>query len=187
MKKILETLFILLVMLPAQAFAGYNANVNKVANWQTAAGKIAIAPAVCPSDFDCTWLNREISGYVDKKHPFVAGPEQVSQAMLEENVESLDGDGAGRVASRLGVDSFLLVIVGNAETHQQASGVILPAGNGFLMAHGNIAQGNVEIRVVTSEGRSLARGTGHGESGFKKGRKVVGKIVRGLVDELLDK
>jgi hypothetical protein len=53
------------------------------------------------------------------------------------------------------------------------------------MAPSNRAQGSVEIRVITPDGKSLARGTGFGESGMRKGRGVIGKVFGGLLDELL--
>lgn len=100
-------------------------------------------------------------------------------------METLEGEDAQKVADLLGVDSFLLVVVGNAESHVQ-SAVALPAFNGgFIMAPNKRAQGGMEIRVVTAEGRTLARGSGFGESGWRKGRGVVGKVFGSLVDELV--
>lgn len=178
---------LLVLMLACQpARAAYNADVSKVANWAEAAGKIAIAPAMCPSDFDCVWLNETMADYVGADgYPFTAGPRQVSQAMLEAGVESLDGEGAKQVADLLGVDSILIVAVGNAETRTSSAIAIPIYGGGFMMSPNNRAQGGLEFRVITPEGRTLARGAGFGESGWRKGRGVVGKVFGTLIDELI--
>lgn len=174
-----------LLLLSQSALAGYNVDVTKVSNWSEVSGKIAIAPAMCPADFDCVWLNETMAEYVTEGYPFTAGPQQVAQAMLEAGVESLDGEGAQQIAELLGVDSFLLVVVGNSESTVQ-SAVAFPAFNGgFVMAPSKRAQGGLEIRVVTSEGKTLARGSGFGESGWRKGRGVIGKVFGNLVDELV--
>src|SRR5690606_11773818 len=83
-----------LLLLSQPVLAGYNVDVTKVSSWSEVSGKIAIVPAMCPSDFDCVWLNETMADYVTEGYPFTAGPEQVAQAMLEAGVESLDGESA---------------------------------------------------------------------------------------------
>lgn len=177
---------LLCLLFSSQLIAGYNVNVAKVKDWSEASGKIAIAPAICPADFDCVWLNETMADYVGAEgYPFTAGPMEVSQGMLEAGVETLDGDSARLVADILGVDSFLIVMVGNSETRANSAVAVPVYGGGFIVAPNNRAQGGVEIRVISSGGKSLARGSGFGESGFRKGRGVIGKVFDSLIDELL--
>lgn len=187
MRRVLSCVaLVALLLLSCSVLARYNVTVTKASAWPAAAGKIAILPAMCPSDFDCVWLNEVLGDYVDDEdYPFVAGPEQVAQAMLDAGVEVLEGEGARIVAEMLGADSFLVTVVGNAESRDDATMAVPAFGGGFLMGSTQRAQGGVEIRVVTAEGKSLARGSGFGESSFKKERRVAGKVFEQLIDELV--
>lgn len=180
-----RVLLTLLALLPMLAFAGYNTNVVKTKDWASNARRIAIAPAACPTNFDCAWLNEKISGYVTEGYPFVVGPNDVSLALLEIGAESLSGDAIAMVAQKLNVDSFLIPVVGNAETKKDSAIAVPTYGGGFIVAQDEHAQGSIEIRVIASNGKLLARGNGFGESGIRRSKGVVAKVFGQLVDELL--
>lgn len=185
-QQILWFIVVLALLHASPAIAGYNVEATTVKDWPGVAGKIAVAPASCPADFDCAWLNETINDYFnDNEHVVFVSSQDVSQAMLDAGVEQLDAEGAKKLAELLGVQSFLLVTVGNAETKQETGTVATPVyGGGFIITGSRVAQGSVDVRIISSDGKTLAKATGFGESSFRKGKGVVGKVFGRLFERL---
>lgn len=167
----------LLLTAPLGAIAGYNVDATMSRDWPAVAGRIAILPSVCPSDFDCASLNETVAEYFYENSNVIM-PEVVSQGMMDTGIEFLDAETRPLLAQELGVGSFLQVIVGNA-SESTTGAMAYPVGGGGLAGINAIQrkQGSLEVRVVSAEGRLLAKATGYGESTFRRSSSsVIGRV-----------
>jgi hypothetical protein len=175
----------LIMAVMSSAHAGYNVDTHTVPGWPKVAGKIAIVPAVCPANFDCVWLNETITDDLeDHENISFISQEQVSQAMLEAGVEQITDANLSKMAGILGAQSFLFVTVGDSDTKQSGAVAAPIARGGFILVPSRVAQGGLDVRIVSAEGKVFAKGTGFGESSFRHGKGVVGKIFEKILDAL---
>lgn len=168
---------LLALVAPMTATAGYNVEATMARDWPAAAGRIAILPSICPPDFDCASLNETIAEYF-YENPDVVTSDAVSQGMIDIGVEYLDEQNRHAVAEALGVGSFLQVVVGNA-SESNTGAMAYPVGGTGLVGINAIQrkQGSLEVRVVSADGRLLAKAAGFGESTFRRSSSgVIGRV-----------
>lgn len=163
--------------LPLTAVAGYNVEATLSRDWPGVAGRIAILPAICPPDFDCAALNETVAEYF-YENANVVTPEAVSQGMIDIGVEILDEGSRQALAEELDVGSFLQVVVGNA-SESTTGAMAYPLGGSGMVGINAIQkkQGSLEVRVVSAEGKLLAKAAGYGESTFRRSSSsVIGRV-----------
>lgn len=173
----LAAVAIFALITPLSALAGYNVEATMSRDWPAAAGRIAILPALCPPDFDCASFNETVDDYFYENVNVVTS-QVVSLGMIDAGIEFLDEDNRQALADELGVGSFMQVIVGNAS--QSTTGAMAyPVGGTGMVGINAIQrkQGSLEVRVVSAEGRLLAKASGYGESTFRRSSSsVIGRV-----------
>lgn len=168
---------ILALAAPLSAMAGYNVDATMARDWPGVAGRIAILPSICPADFDCASMNETVAEYF-YENSGVVGSEAVSQAMIDIGIEYVDEQNRQALAAELGVMSFLQVVVGNA-SESTTGAMAYPMGGTGMVGINAIQrkEGSVEVRVVSAEGKLLAKAVGFGESTFRRSSSsVVGRV-----------
>jgi hypothetical protein len=178
--------FTAFALFASPSFAGYDVVVNGASGWRGNVGKMAIAPAVCPPEVDCIWLNEtiadEVEGYSDSLS--TVDSTIVSQALFEAGADQLTAENSVLLAEELGVQSFLIVVVGHSGD-EQVGALGFPIGSGmFAMGAAKRSQASVEVRIVSADGKLMAKGYGYGDSGFRKKKGVLGKTFAEILAEL---
>ncbi len=166
-----------LLLAASPAAVAYKVEAITAKDWPSVAGKIAIAPSVCPPDFDCAWLNEVVAEYFAEHEPPVLSVDSqtVSQALLESGTDQLTDANRAQIAEALGVQSFFVVVVGNSEV-KSTGAIATSIGHSVIMTPTTVGTGSLEVRVVSPDGKLLAKATGFGESGWRSGRRLIGAV-----------
>lgn len=180
-----KILFAVLALLTtSSAWAGYKIEANTAKDWPSVAGKVAIVPAACPADFDCAWLNKVVGEFFTER-PDIGSVDSstVSQAMMDTGTDQLTDDNRAQIADALGVQSFVLVVVGSSEV-KSTGAIATQVGRSVVMTPTSTGQGSLELRVISPDGKLLAKATGFGESGWRTGRRLISALFEKTFERL---
>lgn len=169
-----------LFLVAVPAIAGINVQLNTAKDWPSVAGKIAIVPANCPVEFDCATINKVITKRFAKRSDIDSVDlAAVQQALFDISAEELTEQNADQLSKTLGVQSFFLVTV-----DYSGRNIGLSSGNSPVAASFEIAQGNISVRVVSPDGKLLARATGFGQSSWVNESQVMANTFEEVFDRL---
>lgn len=179
-----KAIIFVLAIFSSQAWAGYKIEATTAKDWPDSAGKVAVLPAICPADFDCAWLNETITEYFsDRAHPAFVDSTTVSQALLDAGTDQLTEENRANIATTLGVQSFFFVVVGSSEVKITGStGTTI--GRSVIITPTTVGQGSLEVRIISADGKLLAKATGFGTSGWRSGRRLIGAVFEEVLDRL---
>lgn len=166
------------------AVARYSVEATTAKDWPAAAGKMAVLPAICPADFDCSGMNEEIAErFADREKLAYVGAPTVSQALLDAGTDRLTDENRANLAAALGVQSFFIVVIGSSETTSTGS-LATAVGHSVIVTPTTVGKGSLEVRVISPDGRLLAKATGFGESGWRSGVRLMGALFEDVFERL---
>jgi hypothetical protein len=145
---------------------------------------------------DATYMHSRFQrqpGYMPPKDARVTiiPSDKVRQTMFETQVRYENPADRSKLAEVLKADAFLAVRVGEASSEQQGTTAIVtttPAVGGVVTSFGGAVpvftnRGNVEIVVVSAEGKPLVDGIGYGESVWSSRNGVLASIISDILKE----
>ncbi len=170
----------------APATAGFRIEGGKEDSFPAAAGVIAVLPATCPATFDCAWLDRQIEGELLRfKEGHFRSAQQAQAALQALGKQVYSAEDRQTLAERLDAQTVLEIhlreLVEIKEGRSSDPDDTMVGGR-----DGNhTVRGRLEIRAyAAASGQQLADGTAFGDADTGSAKRLVGPMLRQLLDRM---
>jgi len=175
-----------LLSLSTTTMAGYDIQVNAVADFLKDIIVVAVVPATCPPHANCISAEADLVEELQKYTKFaIVPPDRVRQTMLEAGMKQIDDATRVDLAERLHADTFLLPVVTESGTESQGA-VGVWSGSVMTMVDSQVSKGGVQLTLIASKsGKVLMQAAGFGESEWRAKKGVLRKVFQSILTKVL--